>query len=257
MKKQVHDIRDLIYIHHHNLDQYVISYGIEFKEFMASFSSNLNYLLLLKHHFNDAEFNMHTLLEFVPQEKINKLINDGVYGYGNFCWLDFAEVEGLNELNGQEIAEILYLGHLKQHLKQPFYQKLTNRFAYLAHDDGWFNKIYYREMGDFYEMLGNVVGMKLSEIHTKKTFFNLRKSREFPPVPGKTLTQISHFLREGLVISLRKREETRQRLEIPIWVVGDFLDMDDMYEEALKLENAPCQAKLVFEKKANEWKLLL
>jgi hypothetical protein len=257
LKKQVHDIRDLIYIHHHNLDQYVISYGIEFKEFMASFSSNLNYLLLLKHHFNDAEFNMHTLLEFVPQEKINKLINDGVYGYGNFCWLDFAEVEGLNELNGQEIAEILYLGHLKQHLKQPFYQKLTNRFAYLAHDDGWFNKIYYREMGDFYEMLGNVVGMKLSEIHTKKTFFNLRKSREFPPVPGKTLTQVSNFLREGLVISLRKREETRQRLEIPIWVVGDFLDMDDMYEEALKLENAPCQAKLVFEKKANEWKLLL
>lgn len=257
MKKQVHDIRDLIYIHHHNLDQYVISYGIEFKEFMASFSSNLNYLLLLKHHFNDAEFNMHTLLEFVPQEKINKLINDGVYGYGNFCWLDFAEVEGLNELNGQEIAEILYLGHLKQHLKHPFYQKLTNRFAYLAHDDGWFNKIYYREMGDFYEMLGNVVGTKLSEIHTKKTFFNLRKSREFPPVPGKTLTQVSNFLREGLVISLRKREETRQRLEIPIWVVGDFLDMDDMYEEALKFENAPCQAKLVYEKKTNEWKLLL
>jgi hypothetical protein len=257
LKKQVHDIRDLIYIHHHNLDQYVISYGIEFKEFMASFSSNLNYLLLLKHHFNDAEFNMHTLLEFVPQEKINKLINDGVYGYGNFCWLDFAEVEGLNELNGQEIAEILYLGHLKQHLKQPFYQKLTNRFAYLAHDDGWFNKIYYREMGDFYEMLGNVVGMKLSEIHTKKTFFNLRKSREFPPVPGKTLTQVSNFLREGLVISLRKREETRQRLEIPIWVVGDFLDMDDMYEEAIKVENAPCQAKLVYEKKTNEWKLLL
>lgn len=212
---------------------------------------------MLKHHFNDAEFNMHTLLEFVPREKINKLINDGVYGYGNFCWLDFAEVEGLNELNGQEIAEILYLGHLKQHLKQPFYQKLGNRFAYLAHDDGWFNKIYYREMGDFYEMLGNVVGMKLSEVRTKKTFFNLRKSREFPPVPGKTLTQVSNFLREGLVISLRKREETRQRLEIPIWVVGDFLDMDDMYEEALKVENAPCQAKLVYEKKTNEWKLLL
>ncbi|MFD2442446.1 hypothetical protein ACFSO7_00300 [Bacillus sp. CGMCC 1.16607] len=257
MKKQAHDIRDLIYLHHNNLDQYVISYGIEFKEFIKSCSSNLNHLLLLKHRFNDAEFNMHTLLEYVSEDKVAKLINDGVYGYGNFCWIDFAEVEGLNELNGQEIAEILYLGHLKQHLKLPFYQKLANRFAYLAHDDGWFNKVYYRDMGDFYEILGNVLGLKLSENHTKKTIFNLRKSRSFPSIPGKTLTQFSHLLREGIVISLKKKEETRQRMEIPIWVLGDFLDMDDMYEEALSIENDPCHGKLIYDKKTNEWKVLL
>lgn len=257
MKKQVHDIRDLIYIHHNNLDQYVISYGIEFKEFISSCSTNLNYLLLLKHQFNDAEFNMHTLLEYVPKDKIAKLTNEGVYSYGNFCWLDFAEVEGLNELNGQEIAELLYLGHLKQHLKQPFYQKLSNKFAYLAHDDGWFNKIYYKDLGNFYEMLGGVIGLKLSENHTKRTIFNLRKSRTFPSVPGKTLTQVSNFIREGMVISLKNKEESRQRVEIPIWVLGDFLDMDDMYEEAMQVEKDACHAKLVFEKKTNEWKLLL
>jgi hypothetical protein len=257
LKKPVHDIRDLIYIHHNHFDQYVISYGIEFKEFMESIPIKVKHLLLLKHRFNDADFNMHTLLEFVTQEKMDRLIEDGVYGYGNFCWVDFANIEGLNELNGQEIAELLYLGHLKQHLKQPFYQKLRNHFAYLAHDDGWFNKIYYRDLEEFYDMLGNVIGMKMSHLHTKKTLFNLRKNRTFPPVPGKAFSQVSSLMREGVVLSLRHREEVRNRIEIPIWIIGDYIDMDEMYEEASLLEIEKCQAKLVFEKKTSEWKILM
>jgi hypothetical protein len=257
VKKQVHDIRDLIYIHHHNYDQYVITYGIEFKEFIESFPIKLKNLLLLKHRFQDAEFNMHTLLEYVPNEKINRLIQDGVYGYGNFCWVDFNGVEGLNDLSGQEIAELLYLGHIKQHLKQPFYQKLGNRFAYLAHDDGWFNKVYYRDLEDFYQILGAVVGRKMSQLHTKKTLLGIRRSMEFPAVPGRTLHQVSHLIKEGAVISLERREEGRQRIEIPIWVIGDFIDMDDMYDHAQTLDLESCQAKLVYEKKSDEWRLLI
>jgi hypothetical protein len=257
LKKSDIEIRDLIYIHYNNLEQYVISYGIEFKEFMDSNSSKLKHILLLKHQFNDADFNMHTLLEFVTHEKIERLIKDGVYDYGNFCWVDFSEVEGLNELTGQEIAELLYLGHIKQHLKSPFYQKLANRFAYLAHDDGWFNKVYYRQLDDFYELLGNTIGSKMSNLYTKKTFFNLQKTRLFPPISGKTFAQLLLLMKEGIVISLKDREEFRQRIEIPIWTIGDFIDMDDMYEEVQKVNRDDYQAKLVFEKKTNEWKLLI
>jgi hypothetical protein len=257
LKKQIHDIRDLIYIHHNNFEQYVITYGIEFKEFMGAIPPKLKNLLLLKHRFNDAEFNMHTLLEFVPSEKINMLIEDGVYGYGNFCWVDFTEVDGLNELSGQELAELLYLGHIKQHLKPPFYQKLGNRFAYLAHDDGWFNKVYYRDMDDFYSLLGEVVGKKMSQLDTKRTLFGIKKSRLFPSVSGRTMSQLSHLIKEGMVISLKKREEIRQKVEIPMWILGDYIDMDDMYEQALQIESDPCHAKLVYEKKTNEWKILM
>ena len=44
------------------------------------------------------------------------------HGYGDFCWIDFEEEEALNELPSQAIAELLYLGHLKEHLKLPFYK---------------------------------------------------------------------------------------------------------------------------------------
>ena len=120
MKKRHQDIRDLVYVHLNQADQYVLSYGIEFAEFAAAFSGSLNHLLLLKHRFEDADFNMHTLLEYCPEERINNLAAEDVYGYGDFCWIDFSEEDLLNELTGQEIAELLYLGHQKQHLKYAF-----------------------------------------------------------------------------------------------------------------------------------------
>ena len=73
LKKRHQDIRDLVYVHLNQADQYVLSYGIEFAEFAAAFSGSLNHLLLLKHRFEDADFNMHTLLEYCPEERINNL----------------------------------------------------------------------------------------------------------------------------------------------------------------------------------------
>ena len=167
MKKHHQDIRDLIYVHLNQTDQYVMSYGIEFDEFAAAFSGSLNHLLLLKHRFDDADFNMHTLLEYCPEDRIKKLAGEDVYSYGDFCWIDFIEEEVLNELSGQELAELLYLGHQKQHLKLPFYNKLGNRFVYLAHDDGWFNKIYYRSFKDFFHLLSEVIADKVPRAYSQ------------------------------------------------------------------------------------------
>ena len=77
----------------------------------------------------------------------------------------------LNELTGQEIAELLYLGHQKQHLKLPFYNKLGNRFVYLAHDDGFFNKTYYRSFKDFFHFLSEAISDKLGELKARKVNF--------------------------------------------------------------------------------------
>ena len=42
---------------------------------------------------------------------------------------------------------------LKNYLRPPFYSYLGNRYVYLAHDDGWYNKTYYRDLNDFYNLL--------------------------------------------------------------------------------------------------------
>jgi hypothetical protein len=255
LKKHHQDIRDLIYVHLNQTDQYVMSYGIEFEEFARAFSGSLNQLLLLAHRFDDAEFNMHTLLEYCPEERIGKLAAEDVHGYGNFCWIDFIEEEVLNELTGQEIAELLYLGHQKQHLKLPFYNKLGNRFVYLAHDDGWFNKTYYRNFRDFFQLLSEVIAVKLGGLKLEKSLLRMKKKRSYPQVNKEILLSLTPFIKEGICISLRDADQQRGRIEIPIWVIGDFDNMDDMYEGYEQIVNKPCHAKIIFDKKLKEWKL--
>ncbi len=255
LKRHHQDIRDLIYVHLNQTDQYVISCGIEFAEFATVFSDSLNHLLLLKHGFDDAEFNMHTLLEYCPEDQISKLAAENVYSYGDFCWIDFLEEDVLNELSGQEMAELLYLAHHKHHLKIPFYNKLGNRFVYLAHDDGWFNKIYYRSFKDFFLLLSEVISSKLGDLKPEKSLLGLRKKRNYTPVNKEILLSLTPFIKEGICISLRDADVQRTRVEIPIWVIGDFDNMDDMYEEYLQMAHESYHAKIIFDKKTKEWKL--
>lgn len=247
-------LRDLIYVHLNESDHYVLTYGIEFAEFAQSLSDLFNNFLLLKHRFDDTDFNMHTLHEYIPNDRIHKLIQDNVYDYGDFCWIDFEELEGLNELPGQELAELLYLGHLKDHLKIPFNSHLRNRFAYLAHDDGWWNKVYYKNMMDFYRMLGDVLAGKLTDKKLEKNLLGLRKKRTYPSIPLETLINMKSMMKEGLLFSVRDTVQSRTGIEIPIWVIGDFNNMDDMYDEYEKLAKAKCDMKLVFDKKTREWR---
>lgn len=256
LKKRNLEIRDLVYVHVNESSQYVISYGIEFSEFVQSLSRSLNNLLLLKHRFDDGDFNRHTMLEYVSKDKVKVLAEENVYGYRDFCWVDFEEKEGVDELSGQEIAELLYLGHIKQHLRPPFYNRLGNRYVYLAHDDGWFNKTYYRNINDFYRMLGNVIAIKLGELKLEKTLLGIRKKRTYPAISIDILLSLSKIMREGAVFSLQNAERNRTRLEIPIWVIGDFDSMDDMFDEFEMMNKEKCDAKLVFDKKTREWALV-
>jgi hypothetical protein len=256
LKKQSLEIRDLVYVHMNENSQYVISYGVDFAEFSQSLPRSLNNLLLLKHRFDEGEFNHHTMLEFVTREKIEKLAADKIYEYGDFCWIDFEETDGLDELSGQEIAELLFLGHQKQHLKMPFYNKLGNRYAYLSRYDGWFSKTYYRHLNDFYRMLGTAIVIKLGDLKPEKTLIGFRKKRTYPSINIDIILSLSKFMREGTVFSLRNLVQNRNRIEIPIWVIGDFDSMDDMFEEFEQMKREKCDARLIFEKRTKEWILV-
>ncbi|WP_080848810.1 hypothetical protein [Cytobacillus gottheilii] len=256
MKKKNQDIRDLVYILLNEQEQYVMTYGIEFAEFSQSLSDSFNHLLLLKHNFDHGEFHVHTMLDFVTKEKLSKLVNDDVYSYGDFCWIDFEEVEALNELPGQVLAELLYLGHTKEHLRQPFYNILSNRFVYLAHDDGWLNKTYYRDMQNFYNMLGDCLPGKLEQIKIEKTLLGFKRKKTYPVIPREVLKDLRPLMKEGIVLSIKDMAQNRTRIEVPIWVIGDFVNMDNMmdeYEEASKKRK--CEAKLVIDKKTREWRI--
>lgn len=255
MKKRNHTIRDLIYIHLNEQDQYVMTYGIEFAEFVHTLSDSINNLLLLKHRYEHGDYNMHTMFDYVSRDKLGRLVQDDVYSYGDFCWIDFEEEEAVNELPGQSIAELLYLGHVKEHLKPPFYNYLSNRYVYLAIDDGWFNRTYYRDLNDFYRMLGEVIPGKMGQMKVEKTLLGIKKKRTYPPISRDVLLSLKALMKEGAVLSIKDIDQNRVRIEIPIWIIGDFANMDDMYDEYESIVKEPCEAKIVFDKKTREWKI--
>jgi hypothetical protein len=246
-------IKDIIYVHKNIDRQYVVSYGINFQEFALHTPQPLRNLLLIKHQYEHGAFNIHTHLEYVEQEETDKIINDNVAGYGDFCWIDFDEEAGVNELNGQEIAELLYMGHLKQPLSAPFYSKLNNRFAYLSHDDGWFNKIYYRDFDDFYELLGSTVASKLGSVKGGKGLFGMKKEKQFPVIGPQIITSFKEKIKEGMIISIEKAIVSRGKIEIPIWVIGDYFNMDEMMEDYQQFSKSPANGLLIFDRKTKNW----
>lgn len=246
-------VKELIYIHLHPINQYVVSYGIEFQEFMRSLPETPKHLLLLKHKFEDSDFNMHTRFDYIEAGGLQSLLKEDVGEYGDFCWIDFEDTDGLNELEGYEIAEMLYLAHSKEHLRKPFYSKLNNRFAYLSHDDEWFNKTFYRQIPDFYSVLGKIVSLKLGLFRSERSFFSLKKGTPFPPIPPEMIARVSNGMKEGIVVSLSKTEQSRLTVEVPIWIVGDHISMDDVFDDYMTSFRTPPDARFVFDKKSHEW----
>ena len=66
---------------------------------------------------------------------------------------------------------------MKHHLKQPFFSKLHNQFVYLAQDDEWFSKVYYRSIAMYYKLLGNFLSIKFEELKMDRAWFGIRKKR--------------------------------------------------------------------------------
>ncbi|WP_050613764.1 hypothetical protein [Bacillus testis] len=249
--------KELVYIHLHASERFVISSGITFEDFYLSLEKPLQNILLLKHHYKDAQYNMDTMLEYVYQEDVGDLVKHHGDESGDFCWIDFEEESALSELEGQQLAELLYLGHCKQHLRPPFYRLLNNNFVYLSNDDGLWNKVYYRSLYDFYFMVGRLIPEKIATLKVEKTWLGLRKKADYPPVSIDILERLSSLMAEGLMISFERISQTRNRLEIPLWLIGDCSDMEeaeDIYKEQRVVEP---DAKIIFAKKTREWALVL
>ena len=249
--------RELLYIHLHASERFAITSGITFQDFYQSLAKPIQNILLLKHQYKYAEYNMHTKLEFVYQEDVPKLIKGHAERSEDFCWIDFEDEAALSALEGQEIAELLYLSHSKNHLRPPFYRMLNNQYAYLSQNDGYFNKMYFRSIDQFFLLLGNVLPDKMISLKVEKTWLGMRKKSEYPNIPLEIFIRLSPLMAEGIIFSFEKVEQNRVRMEIPLWIIGDHLDVDEMVDDYLANNMMEPDAKLIYIKKTREWALVL
>ncbi|MDW7617037.1 hypothetical protein SC499_20635 [Peribacillus simplex] len=251
------DNNDILYMHMQASERFVLFNGLNFREFVYSLPYTLDSILLLKHQYDGGEYNLNVLLDSASSEDIAKLVKENVRAYGDFCWIDFEEEEGLDELDGRELAELLYLGHAKTHLDPPFFRKLNNQFVYLAQDDGWFNKIYFRSLSTYYMMLGSLIPLKLEPLKVERTWLGIRKKRELTAIPAEIISSLAHIMAEGLIFSFRHVKYSRTKIEIPAWVVGDYLNMDEMHDDFSDRNIKEPDVFITFNRKEKVWESVI
>jgi hypothetical protein len=214
-------LRDIFYINAFPNENMAVWYGMQFEEFAKYAPSEINQLLIVKSPYYSNDFSRATGLEVVGKDAIKSLLSENIYNFGNFCWVDYDQRENIEKLEPPEIAELLYLGHMFKPIGSPFFEKIKNRYAYLAHDDGWFCKLYCRNYSDIQEVIANKI------IGTVST----NKRRRIYPFTEDLKAKLIELSEDGLLVDFSKTLRQEKTIEIPIHCIGKFLDMDMMYND--------------------------
>ncbi|WP_335872346.1 hypothetical protein [Bacillus sp. 2205SS5-2] len=246
---------DFLYVHTKSAEKYAVTSGINFSEFAATIPTDLQHILLLQHQVEFPSFHFSTHFDYLMKEDFPLLFQESDKRM-DFSWIDFEDLVGLDELSGEEVAELLYLSHMKKPLHGPFFNRLNNHYMYLSYHEGLITQTYYRDFNDFYSMLSGVVVNKLFAQKSEKKLFS-KKSVEVAPIPIDLLKLIEERLNEGVVFSILNSTVSRGKVQIPFWTIGDYQDMNEMRDEYVKLAKQDPSGMLLYDRREKEWHLFL
>ena len=233
-------LRDVFYINAFPENKEIVYYGMQLNEFLKCTPVEINKLLILEGEYFGRGFRSKTKLQVVENDEMEEFLGEDIYSYGNFAWVDFEDRDNLEKLEPIEIAELLYLGHMFKPINSPFFEKIQNRYAYLAHDDGWFCRLYCKEYSDFQEIICNKI------INTVST----SKRRKIYPFSKEVKEELLNLSKDGLLIDFNNFIKYEKSIEVPIYTIGKFLDMDEMYNNLqANISRAKYSAYLVHKNK--------
>lgn len=192
----------------------VIYSGIEFAEFIKYLPQPIENLMIVTGGSDvirlDTKFER-GLEQFEGHQLVEKLAKENVYSLGNFCFVDYDISSDTSDLSEEQIAQLLYLGHMFKPLHSPFFKQLQNRFAYLAHDDGWYCKLYCRELDEFM----NVLSGKITK--------NINVS-----LPANIKNRLKQISTGGLLIDLEETNGSKKDVSLKVYTVGAYSNIDEI-----------------------------
>lgn len=216
---RVRKLRDIFYINAYPDKNEFVYYGLEFKEFIRFIPFELKNLLLIQSQYYVAGGGSNYSFETVGESDIEELVSEDIYGYGDFTWVDYNHISNVKNLEPREVADLLYLGHMFRPVESPFFDKIENRFAYLAHDDGWFCRLYCRYFEDFTEVIVKKV-IDMASTSKKRKIYDFDEEEKL---------KLLSLAKDGLIIDFSNILRQVKSIEIPIYTIGKFIDMDEMY----------------------------
>lgn len=219
---------------------YVHTSGITFQEFAKGIEIEYTNFLILAGFPSEGNYSRKLGLEYVNKEQAEAFYSENVYNYGDFCWIDFDNIEDLSKVDKTELAIMLYMSHMKEPFESFKIPSLDNKFAYLCHDDGWWNKVYMDDVTLYKKVLSYKI---MKELKGRK--------REMAPIPDNILDKILKECIYGAVIDFDKKYYSGVRI-IP---VGEVKDMDNLHGILDRFRNKNIGFALEYNSNSKKWQI--
>jgi hypothetical protein len=181
---------------------------------------------------------MNLLLEYVPQGEAEAFINENVYNYGDFCWVDYVKEEQLQCVTKEELAGLLYMSHKKEPLHSFKISSLDNKYAYLCHDDGWWNNVYMDDVSEYKKVLAYKL---MQELKGRK--------RTISEPSNELIEKIYEMCKEGLVIDFEKKIDNG----VHLFCVGEISTMDDLESKMDRYRNKANGLSIYYDPRKKAW----
>ena len=166
-------------------------------------------LVLLRHCFEMASGDPNTGLAYVEHQGRAELLEEDVFVWGPFFWVDAEGVDSLRTLPPEQVAELLYLAHTARPLRGAEVPGLGNLFCYLGVDDGMWLRLFCRDRGVMRELLSRL--------------FAARSGVARGP-DGSVLDQLCEELRKGLLFDTRGEDRDIGEADVPFVELGRIAD---------------------------------
>lgn len=247
-------MKKIIYIHLDMISNAVLSKGLSLADFQQAMSHQPENILLLNPASDEGEYETHTGLRIIrSKQKVNQYLTLAARRHDqDVKWLDFNDLHLLKQLTPVEISELLYFGHAKTHLHSPFFYKLQNNYVFLNLSDE-VNKIYYRYLDDFYQVLAlRLVNELRSHLNERRGLFR-RAAVNVAPLPLEILQRLRPILQEGIVFHFGKLTQLNSDYQIPIYLVEDQLrNVEELhYNQHMKM------GTLIYQSAKQNWRIEL
>ncbi len=197
--------------------------GVTFSDFMIALDLKRP-LLVSGADFKAVKQSFRTSLNYVEAHEIEQFSasNDVVRHPLNA--IDIRSSHSLDTLTDPEVAELLFLMHMKRGMPSPFASSVENEFAYFSEHDGFQATVYLKDWSRIEQILSVLIQRKIRH-----------ELRGLSPRPltAEILIHIRQLLSEGVLIDFAniKRSVFTRQLSIPLYIAGRYEDMAVLKED--------------------------
>ncbi|MEJ6400171.1 hypothetical protein [Nicoliella lavandulae] len=229
---------NFIYIDANLIQNMVITKGIEATDFVNGVPRVPSNIILLNDDRSHANsYNPHTKFSTitgasaVQEYLLNRQIN-------NKCFVDFHTNDDLNVLTDSEIANLLYLGHMKYPMYSPFSSKLHNHYIYMSLKSN-FMKVFYRQFTSFNHVLEASLKRHLKETHSGRRMFV--RPLVIKDVDMDVTKRLLRLASEGLIVAFDQSFEQQRQYNIPLLMEkypekqSTWYTKHDVYQNAVSI----------------------